>query len=196
MLDVCVERKLLPLFDNAYQGFASGDLHKDAAAVRMFVRAGMDVLTCQSFAKNAGLYGERIGAFSVITASAGPAPAIRTQLSRIIRGLYSSPPKHGAAVMEAILGDPELFAEWQSELVVMSNRIKEMRTLLKAALDDNGAPGNWDRIVNQIGMFSYTGLTAQQVKFMREKYHIYMTYAVESRCIASSLYWLPRFVKS
>lgn len=175
MLDVCVERRLLPLFDNAYQGFASGDLHQDAAAVRMFVRAGIDVLACQSFAKNAGLYGERIGAFSVITASAGPGPAIRSQLARIIRGLYSSPPKHGAAVMEAILGDPALFAEWQSELVIMSNRIKEMRTLLKAALDENGAPGNWDRIVNQIGMFSYTGLTPQQVKFMREKYHIYMT---------------------
>lgn len=190
VLDICVERRLLPLFDNAYQGFASGDLHQDAAAVRMFVRAGIDVLACQSFAKNAGLYGERIGAFSVITASAGPGPAIRTQLSRIIRGLYSSPPKHGAAVMEAILGDPALFAEWQAELVIMSDRIKEMRTLLKAALDDNGAPGNWDRILNQIGMFSYTGLTVQQVKFMREKYHIYMTYASDSfadlHCIGCS----------
>jgi aspartate aminotransferase, cytoplasmic len=175
VLDVCIERKLLPLFDNAYQGFASGDLHHDAAAVRLFVRAGIDVLACQSFAKNAGLYGERIGAFTVVSAVPGPVAAIRSQLSRVIRGLYSSPPKHGAAVMAAILGDEKLFAEWQAELVVMSDRIKLMRRMLKVALDENGAPGNWDRITSQIGMFSYTGLTSQQVKFMREKYHIYMT---------------------
>lgn len=175
ILDVCVAKRHVPLFDNAYQGFASGDLHVDAAAVRMFVAAGIDMMTCQSFAKNAGLYGERIGAFSVVCASAEPVAAIRTQLSRIIRGLYSSPPKHGAAIMAQIIGDPKLFEEWQGELTMMSTRIKLMRTQLKAALDKNEAPGNWDRITNQIGMFSYTGMTSQQVKYMRDHYHIYMT---------------------
>lgn len=175
IMEVCISRNLIPLFDNAYQGFASGDLHEDAAAVRMFVDSGMDLLTCQSFAKNAGLYGERTGAFSVVCAEPGAVDAIRSQLSRIIRGLYSSPPKHGAAVMAAILGDESLFAEWQAELVTMSGRIKLMRTALKAELERIETPGNWDRIVNQIGMFSYTGLTSQQVKHMREKYHIYMT---------------------
>lgn len=133
------------------------------------------MLTCQSFAKNAGLYGERIGAFSVVCSSPEGVAGIRTQLSRIIRGMYSSPPKHGAAVMAAILGDPKLFEEWEGELTMMSARIMLMREQLKAALDKNEAPGNWDRIVQQIGMFSYTGLTPQQVSFMREKYHIYAT---------------------
>lgn len=175
IMEVCVSRQLLPLFDNAYQGFASGDLHQDAAAVRMFVDAGIEVMSCQSFAKNAGLYGERIGAFSVVCSDASAVDAIRSQLSRIIRGLYSSPPKHGAAVMAAILQDEKLFAEWQGELVVMSGRIKTMRKLLKDELERIETPGNWDRIINQIGMFSYTGLTSQQVRHMREKYHIYMT---------------------
>lgn len=110
-MDVCVAKKNLPLFDSAYQGFASCCLHTDAAAVRLFTAAGIDMLTCQSFAKNAGLYGERVGAFSVVCSSPEGVAPIQTQLLRIIRGMYSIPPKHGAAVMRCILSDPALFEE-------------------------------------------------------------------------------------
>lgn len=163
------------MFDTAYQGFASGDLYEDAYAVRLFADSGIDVLACQSFAKNAGLYGERVGAFSVVCATPTAVTAIKSQLARIIRGLYSSPPLHGALIMAAILEDPALFAEWQQELRKMSDRIRTMRLKLRQAIEENQTPGNWDRITNQIGMFSFTGLTPQQVKYMREKYHIYMT---------------------
>lgn len=175
VLDVVKANNLIPFFDNAYQGFASGSLETDAWAVRRFVDAGMDMIVGQSYAKNMGLYGERIGALTFISSQAGNGDAIRSQLKAIIRAMYSSPPKHGAVIAAKILGDADMFAEWEKELMKMSCRIKEMRSKLKAALVSNGAPGKWDHIVNQIGMFSFTGLTKEQVVFMREKYHIYMT---------------------
>ncbi|CDF35434.1 aspartate aminotransferase [Chondrus crispus] len=175
ILDVVKRRKLVPFFDNAYQGFASGSLETDAWSVRTFVAAGLDMLVAQSYAKNMGMYGERVGALSVVASSAGAEDAVRSQLKATIRAMYSSPPKHGAMVAAAILGDEKLFAEWEGELVKMSARIMDMRVKLKAALEKNATPGNWDRITSQIGMFSYTGLTSQQVTFMREKYHVYMT---------------------
>nr|AIT70252.1 aspartate aminotransferase [Dumontia simplex] len=175
ILQVVKSRQLIPFFDNAYQGFASGSLETDAWSVRHFVAAGIDVLIAQSFAKNMGMYGERVGAFSVVCAKPGAEEAIRSQLKAIIRAMYSSPPLHGARVAAMILADPDLFAEWEQELVGMSARIKDMRVKLKASLIANKAPGTWDHIVTQIGMFSYTGLTPQQVAYMREKYHVYMT---------------------
>lgn len=175
ILDVVKSRHLIPFFDNAYQGFASGSLETDAWSVRHFVAAGIDVLISQSYAKNMGLYGERVGAFTVVCAKAGSEGAIRSQLKALVRAMYSSPPVHGARVAARILGDADLFAEWEKELVKMSSRIKDMRVKLKAALEKNETPGTWNHIVTQIGMFSYTGLTSQQVNFMREKYHVYMT---------------------
>nr|AIT70260.1 aspartate aminotransferase [Gloiopeltis furcata] len=175
ILEVVKKRGLIPFFDNAYQGFASGSLETDAWSVRAFVDAGLDMFVAQSYAKNMGMYGERVGALSVVSKQAGAEDALRSQLKAIIRAMYSSPPKHGALVAATILNDEKLFAEWEGELVKMSARIMDMRVKLKAALEKNGAPGNWDRITNQIGMFSYTGLTSQQVAFMREKYHVYMT---------------------
>lgn len=175
VLQVVKSRHLVPFFDNAYQGFASGSLDTDAWSVRHFVEAGIDVLIAQSYAKNMGLYGERVGAFTVVCSKPGSEDAIRSQLKAIIRAMYSSPPVHGARVAARVLGDPNLFSEWEKELVIMSKRIKDMRDKLKAALEENETPGNWNHIVKQIGMFSYTGLTSQQVSFMREKYHVYMT---------------------
>lgn len=175
ILEVVKARQLIPFFDNAYQGFASGCLETDAWSVRHFVSAGIDVLISQSYAKNMGLYGERVGAFTVVCSAPGAEEAIRSQLKAIIRAMYSNPPLHGARVAARILGDSGRFAEWEAELVKMSARIKDMRLKLKAALEANSTPGKWDHIVSQIGMFSYTGLTSQQVTFMREKYHVYMT---------------------
>lgn len=180
ILAVVQSRRLIPFFDNAYQGFASGDLDADAASVRLFADAGIDMVLSQSFAKNMGLYGQRIGALSVVLAAGTPdvaaaAVAVRSQLKAVVRPMYSSPPAHGARIAVGVLGDEANYAEWKKELAGMAGRIGDMRTALKAALDANGTPGDWARIVNQIGMFSYTGLSAQQVAHLRNKHHIYMT---------------------
>jgi aspartate/tyrosine/aromatic aminotransferase len=176
ILKVVQKRKHLPLFDSAYQGFASGSLADDAFAVRMFAETGMDMLTCQSYAKNAGLYGERVGALTMVSSVAEPVAAIKSQVDRIIRGMYSSPPVYGARIMSRILGDPKLFADWENELVVMSSRIKDMRKhLFEELLKLGGERERWERITKQIGMFSYTGLSTAEVEYMRTKFHVYMT---------------------
>jgi aspartate/tyrosine/aromatic aminotransferase len=175
ILAIVQKKKHLPLFDSAYQGFASGSLADDAFAVRLFAETGMDMLTCQSYAKNAGLYGERVGALSVISSVPDSISAIQSQVARIIRGMYSSPPVYGARIMSRILGDPKLFAEWEGELVLMSSRIKDMRTkLFQELIKLGGTPERWDRITKQIGMFSYTGMSPAQVEYLRTEYHIYM----------------------
>lgn len=175
------ERRLLPFFDSAYQGFASGDLNADAAALRMFTAATgpggapQEMLLAQSFAKNMGLYGERVGALSVVAASPEIRKKVESQLKISVRVMYSNPPIHGAAVAAAVMASPALSAEWQSELAGMAGRIKDMRSALVAALRDAGAPGDWSHITSQIGMFSFTGLTREQCIRLRDKWHIYMT---------------------
>nr|AIT70258.1 aspartate aminotransferase [Grateloupia chiangii] len=175
ILKVVKSKKLVPFFDNAYQGFASGNLDTDAWSTRLFVESGIDMFVAQSYAKNMGMYGERVGALNVILSSSGPVTAVKSQLKQLIRAMYSNPPLHGARIAAAIMSDKESFRQWEMELEKMSARIQTMRLRLRDALNKNGAPGNWDHIVNQIGMFSFTGLTSQQVAFMRDKYHIYMT---------------------
>lgn len=180
ILSIVRERRLVPFFDVAYQGFASGDLDVDAASVRLFADAGIDMMLSQSFAKNMGLYGQRIGSLSVVLSkrtAAVPvtAMAVRSQLKAVIRPMYSSPPAHGARIVAGVLGDPANYRAWQEELAAMARRIGDMRTALKAALDANGAPGDWTRIVKQRGMFSYTGLSAAHVAYLRTTHHIYMT---------------------
>lgn len=169
-------RGLLPFFDSAYQGFASGDLERDGAAVRLFADAGLEMLLAQSFAKNMGLYGERVGALTVVTSDAGIAARVFSQLKGVVRSMYSNPPKHGAAIASAVLNDPELLQEWKVELKGMADRIITMRTSLHNALLRKNAPGDWSHIVKQIGMFSYTGLTKAQVENMTNKWHVYMTF--------------------
>jgi aspartate aminotransferase len=175
ILDVVKRRRLLPFFDSAYQGFASGDLDTDAYSLRLFTNAGLELLLAQSFAKNMGLYGERAGALSVVTASAPVAKRVESQLKAVIRPLYSSPPMHGAAIAATVLGDPALFAEWRRELASMADRIKDMRKGLHSALNQLDVPGNWDHIIQQIGMFSYTGLTKPQCEVLTRKWHVYLT---------------------
>nr|AIT70257.1 aspartate aminotransferase [Gracilaria blodgettii]AIT70264.1 aspartate aminotransferase [Gracilaria vermiculophylla] len=175
IVQVVASKKLVPFFDNAYQGFASGNLNTDAWSTRLFVQSGMDMFVAQSYAKNMGMYGERVGALNVVLRSPKAVDAVRSQLKQLIRAMYSNPPLHGARIAAAIMADEDAFRQWEMELEKMSARIRTMRTRLRDALIKNGAPGNWDHIVNQIGMFSFTGLTSQQVAFMRDKYHIYMT---------------------
>ncbi|GBF94795.1 aspartate aminotransferase [Raphidocelis subcapitata] len=181
ILRVVQERRLLPFFDSAYQGFASGDLDADAAALRLFASARgpggrpQELLLAQSFAKNMGLYGERVGALHVIAACPQVRGRVESQVKIAVRQMYSSPPIHGAAVATAVMANPALSAEWQAELASMAGRIKAMRAALVAALAEAGAPGSWDHITSQIGMFSYTGLTKEQCIHLRDKWHIYMT---------------------
>eukprot|EP01029_Cantina_marsupialis_P029540 TRINITY_DN781817_c0_g1_i1.p1 TRINITY_DN781817_c0_g1~~TRINITY_DN781817_c0_g1_i1.p1 ORF type:complete len:410 (+),score=87.84 TRINITY_DN781817_c0_g1_i1:44-1231(+) len=168
------EKNLIPFFDCAYQGFASGDLEKDAFSVRHFAAEGLYPIAAQSFSKNMGLYGERAGALHFVTSSPEEAKAIKSQLSSLIRPMYSNPPRHGAEIARRILTTPALREMWIAELGDVTARILKMRSLLREALIKNGAPGNWDHVVNQIGMFTYTGLTAEQSTRMVDTHHVYM----------------------
>jgi aspartate/tyrosine/aromatic aminotransferase len=169
------ERKVVPLLDNAYQGYASGSLEKDGLCMSLFEASGMEYFLAQSFAKNFGLYGERIGYIHVRCSSKDSADAVLSQLKILIRQAYSSPPRHGAAIVYKILSSPELKAQWLGELKLMSDRILQMRTALRSAIEAKGTPGTWNHITDQIGMFSFTGLTNPQVERMVNELHIYMT---------------------
>lgn len=172
--DVIAEKKLLPFFDSAYQGFATGDLENDASALRMFVARGFQMVVSQSFAKNMGLYGERIGALHFVCQDSNTATNLLSQVKPIIRANYSNPPIHGALIAARILGDPALKESWINELKGVSERIIEMRRQLLEELTKLGAPGDWSHIVSQIGMFSFTGLTPPQCENMINKWHCYM----------------------
>lgn len=173
------EKKHFPFFDCAYQGFASGDLARDAAAVRYFVEQGFELVVAQSFAKNFGLYGERAGCFHVVAAPAADATTtitrIASQLAILQRSEISNPPLYGARIASTVLNDAQLFAEWEENLKTMSGRIIDMRKALRSKLEELETPGTWNHITDQIGMFSFTGLSEPQVLKLREEYHIYMT---------------------
>jgi len=174
IMAVCEKRNHICWFDSAYQGFATGDLEKDAYAMRNFANKGLPLFVSQSFAKNFGLYGERVGTFSLTCGSPDTVKNVMSQMDIIIRNLYSNPPKHGANIVKTVLSDPALYQEWRDELMAMSVRIQDMRKELLDELTRLETPGNWDHITSQIGMFSFTGLTPDQAKAMVEKHHIYM----------------------
>ena len=168
------EKNHFPFFDTAYQGFASGSLDNDAYSIRYFAEQGFEMIITQSFAKNLGLYNERIGGFHIVCQSSNKANDILTRVAKIIRPMYSNPPAHGALIVKRILQSPELFNEWNKEMSGMSNRILDMRSLLRDHLNKLNTPGTWDHIVSQIGMFSFTGLTPNQCTSMKSKHHVYL----------------------
>ncbi|KAG7165210.1 Aspartate aminotransferase, cytoplasmic-like, partial [Homarus americanus] len=172
--DLVEEKKLFPLFDSAYQGFASGDLDNDAWAVRYFAERGFEMMGTQSFSKNFGLYNERIGNLMIVVKDPACITPMRSQLTLLVRGSYSNPPCHGARVVSRVLNDPALFEEWKDCIRTMSGRIIEMRKGLRERLEKLGTPGKWDHITAQIGMFSFTGLSAEQAKFLCDKYHVFI----------------------
>ena len=173
---VCKERNLFPFFDMAYQGFASGKPDKDAAAVRAFVSSGHSILLAQSYAKNFGLYGERVGALSVVCADAKEAEAVASQLKIVIRPMYSNPPVHGARLVSTILQSQDLTKLWAQEVDHMAQRIISMRTKLRSLLENKYRSSMpWNHITDQIGMFCYTGLKAEQVARLTKDYHVYLT---------------------
>ncbi|KIL69653.1 hypothetical protein M378DRAFT_184092 [Amanita muscaria Koide BX008] len=173
--NIMLEKKHFAFFDCAYQGFASGDLDNDAWAVRHFIDVGVPSLVCQSFAKNAGLYGERVGALHVVSLSGEASTRVKSQLSVLQRSEISNPPSHGARLVALILNDPELFEEWKRDIKTMANRIISMRDeLYRLLTEELQTPGKWDHIVKQIGMFSFIGLNGEESQVMVEA-HIYMT---------------------
>ncbi|CAK7217758.1 hypothetical protein SBRCBS47491_003279 [Sporothrix bragantina] len=178
---LCQRKRIFPFFDNAYQGFASGDPDRDAWAIRYFAQLqqpALEMVVAQSFAKNLGLYGHRAGAFHVVAAgdgcTEGARDAVMANLAQIIRSEYSISPRYGSDIAKTVLGSKVLTAQWYTELQTMSSRIISMRQALYDELVRLGTPGSWVHIVDQIGMFSYTGLTYPEVKYLREKYHIYI----------------------
>lgn len=172
--EVVKAKKLFPFFDSAYQGFASGDPNRDAWAVRYFVSQGFELFCAQSFAKNFGLYCERIGNLVVVQNDASTAAAVLSQFTLLVRANYSTPPAYGSRIVGTILNTPDLKAEWMNCIQIMSSRIIKMRQALFDELTKLETPGTWTHITQQIGMFSYTGLNASQVAKMIEKYHIYL----------------------
>ncbi|XP_077300802.1 glutamate oxaloacetate transaminase 2 [Arctopsyche grandis] len=172
---VIKKRRLFPFFDMAYQGFASGDVAKDAQAVRMFLKDGHHIGLAQSFAKNMGLYGERAGAFSLVTGSPEEAKRTLSQIKIIIRPMYSNPPIHGARIVSEILGDASLKAQWLTDVKGMADRIISMRVALQNNLKKEGSQRDWSHITDQIGMFCFTGLNKDQVEKLTKDFSIYLT---------------------
>ena len=169
---VCKEKGLVPFLDMAYQGFADG-IDPDAVAIRAFTASGLQFFVSSSFSKSFSLYGERVGALSIITASKEEAGRVLSQVKRVIRTNYSNPPIHGAAVVAAVLGSAELRQMWEDELAGMRDRIRAMRTGLVDALKAQGVSQDFSFVVKQRGMFSYTGLTAAQVERLKTEFGIY-----------------------
>ncbi|KFM26389.1 Aspartate aminotransferase P2, mitochondrial [Auxenochlorella protothecoides] len=169
--DVIEERHHLAFFDVAYQGFASGSLDDDAFAPRLFVERGLEVLVAQSYSKNLGLYAERIGALNIVLASSQAADRVLSQLKRIARAIYSNPPVHGARIVAEVVGDAAMFGEWNVEMEEMAGRIKTVRQDLYDHLTRLLPSKDW----SFIGMFSFTGLSPQQVENMTNKWHVFMT---------------------
>ncbi|KAF1007704.1 MAG: Aromatic-amino-acid aminotransferase [Luteibacter sp.] len=169
VIDVVRERGLVPFLDIAYQGFGDG-IEEDATAVRQFADAGVSFFVASSFSKSFSLYGERVGALSIVTGSHDEAVRVQSQLKRVIRTNYSNPPTHGGSIVSAVLNHAELRASWEEELGGMRQRIREMRTGLVQRL---AKVGDFGFIEQQRGMFSYSGLSAAQVDRLREEFGIY-----------------------
>ena len=172
VIQVVTQRGLIPFLDMAYQGFGDG-IAEDGKVVRRFAEAGGSLFVSNSFSKSFSLYGERVGALSIVTASADEAARVLSQLKRVVRTNYSNPPTHGGQVVAMTLATPELRKLWEEELAGMRVRIREMRQALVSKLKEKTPSQNFDFVIQQRGMFSYSGLTKEQVGRLREEFSIY-----------------------
>jgi len=170
----CADKKLFVVMDNAYQGFATGDLDEDAWAVRFFAEKNIDLLIAQSFSKNFGLYNERTGNLVVVTKDPKKLPEIRSQCEIQIRVMWSNPPNHGARIVATVLNNKAFFDQWRDNVTTMSGRILKMRQALFDNLKTLSTPGDWSHVIKQIGMFSYTGLNAKQVEMMKNDFSVFL----------------------
>lgn len=162
----------LPLFDFAYQGFARG-LQEDAEGLRIFAAQHQELIIANSYSKNFGLYNERVGACTLIASDADTVDRTFSQLKAVIRANYSNPPSHGAAIVATILGNDDLRKQWEEELTAMRQRIHLMRQLFVDTLKEKGATEDFSFIIQQNGMFSFSGLTTEQVLRLRNEFGVY-----------------------
>ena len=172
VLDVVKAKGLIPFLDMAYQGFGDG-IDEDAAAVRLFADSGLSLFVSSSFSKSFSLYGERVGALSIITESKEESARVLSQVKRVIRTNYSNPPTHGATIAAAVLNSPELRAMWEEELAEMRLRIRGMRLQMVELLSKKAPGHDFSFVARQRGMFSYSGLTVEQVTRLRTEFGIY-----------------------
>ena len=172
VVEVVRSRGLLPFLDMAYQGFAEG-IREDGAVVDLFAASGLDFFVSTSFSKSFSLYGERVGALSVVCASRDETARVLSQLKRVIRTNYSNPPTHGAQVVATVLTTPNLRAMWEEELSGMRLRIRAMRAALRERLEAAGLGRDFSFITRQRGMFSYSGMTVAQMQRLRNEFGIY-----------------------
>ncbi len=171
--DVIHERGLLPVIDFAYQGFSRG-IREDATGPLELIRPGKEAFICGSFSKNFALYNERTGSVTAVAANERAAEVVMSQVKYTIRSIYSSPPAHGGIIVSTILNDPILRKQWEGELKQMRDRINDMRQLLAETLMAKGIPGDSSFITQQKGMFSFSGLTPEQVQRLRDEHAIYI----------------------
>jgi aromatic-amino-acid transaminase len=172
VIDTVRARGLVAFIDMAYQGFADS-IAEDALALNLFAASGLQFFVSSSFSKSFSLYGERVGALSVVTNGKDEATRVMSQIKRVIRTNYSNPPIHGGAVVAAVLSSPELRQMWEDELAGMRDRIRAMRISLVEKLKANGVAQDFSFVAKQRGMFSYTGLNVEQVDRMRNEFGIY-----------------------
>jgi aromatic-amino-acid transaminase len=163
----------IPFFDFAYQGFGNG-VEEDAQGLRVFAEYNKELLIANSFSKNFGLYNERVGGITIVASDTDVAEKAFSQIKAGIRSNYSNPPSHGAAIVTTILNDAVLYEQWVSEVADMRNRIQEMRDLFVATLKEKGVKGDFSFISRQLGMFSFSGLTVEQVNRLKEEFAVYI----------------------
>lgn len=173
LLEVFEKKHLIPFFDIAYQGFGSG-IEEDAYAIRLFLQAGIDMLVAQSLSKSFSLYGERVGALTIVTQNKNEAIAVRSQLKRTIRTNYSNPPRFGSSLVTYVLSQPNLAQIWRKELDEMRSRIINSRHQLIKRLQEKKFARDMSFITQQKGMFSFSGLSIDEVMTLRQHYHIYI----------------------
>lgn len=182
VMEVVKKKGMTVVFDSAYQGFATGDPENDAWAIRHFANemlrdqkfASSGLYVAQSFSKNFGLYGERVGAVHLVVPAHLSTQGALSEWKLLARAEYSNPPRYGASVVETVLADDKLKSQWKTDLVTMSSRIKKMRAIFRKKLEGHSGLGDWSHIEDQIGMFSYTGLDETTVHRLREEFHVYL----------------------
>jgi len=172
VVDIIRARNLVAFIDMAYQGFADG-IKPDAVALDLFAASGLQFFVSSSFSKSFSLYGERVGALTMVTAGKDEAARVLSQVKRVIRTNYSNPPTHGGAIVAAVLSSPELRQQWEDELAGMRERIRAMRIALAEKLKAKGVTQDFSFITKQRGMFSYTGLTVEQVEKLKTDFGVY-----------------------
>ncbi|CAN0846763.1 Aspartate aminotransferase, mitochondrial [Linum grandiflorum] len=164
-----------PFFDIAYQGLVSGDMDRDALSIRIFLQDGHLIGCSQSFTKTMGLLGHRVGCLSILCSDSQKAREVESQLQRIAGSMYGSAPKHGVLLLSTILSNPEMKSLWIKEVKSMANHIQSTRCTLRERLELTGSSLNWEHITKQVGMFSLSGLTREQVDRLAQDFHVYVT---------------------